>query len=64
MECQGWKKVGYEQPQLVQYKLPDDRVQAEFEPNKRCGWQIFNQGNQSVGFQRFLCGSFQCIMCA
>ena len=57
-------KEGNAPLQLVTSKLPDDGVQATFEPSKGQGWQIFNQGNQSVGFQSFLCDSFQCILYA
>ena len=64
MECQGWTKEGHAPPQSVPSKLPDDGVQAKFEPSKGRGWEIFDQGNQSVSFQDFLCGCFQCIMCA
>ena len=53
VERKGWTREGYAPPQLVTFKLPDDGVQAEFIPGKGHGWQILDQGKQSVSFQVF-----------
>ena len=64
MESKGWTREGYAPPQPVPSKLPDDEVQATFNPSKGCGWQIFDQGKQSVGFRGFfvVVSSVQCVL--
>ena len=43
-----WQDLGYATNPVVTLNVPEDRVEAQFEPSSGAGWNIFCQGQLNV----------------
>ena len=46
-----WQDLGYATNPVVTLNVPEDTVEAQFEPDSGAGWNIHRQGKSNVGFK-------------
>ena len=51
MASKSWQRVVHAPQQIVTLNVPEDGVEAQFEPSSGAGWNIYCQGKLNVGFK-------------
>ena len=51
MASKSWQRVVHAPQQTVTLNVPEDRVEAQFEPSSGAGWNIHCQTKSNVGFK-------------